>query len=148
MSNKNVDLTKQENNEVLKSVNEADAPTAPEIIKPMEPEPESWSYVGTDSTAVNEITVLAVEAGDDGDGKTVDSWLGQVIKPKKGQKFPKEQLIDQGIVLAQSISAAANREINLAQQYFACRAITIGRICLKLKELIKGSDMTWGSWAE
>jgi len=120
----------------------------PAVKQATEPDPESWSYVGTDSTAVNEITVLAVEAGDDGDGKTVDSWLGQVIKPKKGQKFPKEQLIDQGIVLAQSISAAANREINLAQQYFACRAITIGRICLKLKELIKGSDMTWGSWAE
>ena len=80
MSNKNADLTKKENSEVVKPANEAEAQTAPAIINPSEPEPESWSYVGTDSTAVNEITVLAVEANDAGDDKTVDGWLGQITK--------------------------------------------------------------------
>lgn len=146
MSNKNLNLTNDENNDVLKPVNDAEVQSAPAIINPSEPDPESWSYMGTDSTAVNEITMLAVEADDD--LKEVDSWLGQTTKPKKGQKIPKEQLIEQGIELAHSISGAANREINLAQQYFASRAITIGQICIKLKELIKGSNKTWGSWAE
>jgi len=148
MSNSNLDSVTNENNNVSTTTNEAEEQSAPAVINQSEPEIESWSYMGTDSTAVTEITLLASEAADDEDKKAVNSWLGQITKPKKGQKLPTEQLIEQGIGLAQSISAAANREINLAHQDFACRAIIIGRICLKLKDLIRGSNKPWGSWAE
>jgi hypothetical protein len=118
----------------------------PAVKEAAEPDREFWSYVGTDSTAVNEITVVAVGAEADLENEELDSWLEENTQPEKD--ISKEQLIEQGIKLAQSISAAANREMNLAQHYFASRAIFLGLICLRLKELIKGSKKPWGSWAE
>lgn len=147
MSIKNLKSVNEESKDISTS-SEAEVQTTPVIINNSEPEPESWSYMGIDSTEIIDVTLLAPAAEDDEDKNAVDGWLGQITKPKKGQKFPKEKLIGQGIELAQKISAAANREINLAHQYFAYRAIIIGRICLNLKELIKGFDKPWGSWAE
>jgi hypothetical protein len=118
----------------------------PAVIKPAEPELEKWSYMGTDSTAVIEIT--SIEVLEDDDQKAVTAWIGQIKKPKKGQKLPTEQLIQDGIEIARGISADANRLINEANKNFADRATAIGLICLKLKELIRGSEKPWGAWAE
>ena len=119
---------------------------APPAIQPAEPDPESWSYMGRDSTAVIDIT--SMEIIEDDDQKEIATWIGQIKNPKKGQKMPTEQLIEQGIELIRGISSEANRVINMANRSFADRAIAIGQICLKLKELIRGSEKPWGAWAE
>lgn len=141
--------------------NEPDAPEAPAesgdqpanppepvptVIKPTVPDPESWSYMGVDSTAVIDIAIL--EEVDDDDQTAVMAWMAQIKKPKKGQKLPIEQLTGQGIELIRGISAVANRLINEANKSFADKAISIGHICLKLKDLIRGSEKPWGAWAE
>jgi hypothetical protein len=120
------------------------APTA--VIKSTEPEPEAWSYMGIDSTSPIEIS--SMEIIDDDDQTAFTTWMGQIKKPKKGQKMPTEQLIQGGIELIKGISADANRLINEANKNFADRAITIGRIFLKLKELIRGNEKPWGAWTE
>jgi hypothetical protein len=127
------------------STNTSVAPIA--VIKPTDPDPESWSYMGIDSTAVIDIAIVSVDDDDD-DKKAVATWLGQIKKPKKGQKLPTEQLVQGGIELIKSISADANRLMNEANKNFADRAIAIGQIFLKLKELIRGNEKPWGAWAE
>lgn len=143
------------------NINESDTPPVPAesgdrpanpqevstpAIQPSDPDPESWSYMGIDSSSPIEIS--SIEVIDNEDRKAITSWVGQIKKPKKGQKLPTEQLINEGIELIRGISADANRLINEANKNFADRAIAIGQICLKLKELIRGSEKPWGAWAE
>jgi len=118
----------------------------PAVTKSNEPELESWLYMGTDETSV--ATISNIEVIDDDTQQAVEDWIGKIKKPQKGQKLPAEQLISDAIDLIKDISSAANRLINEANKNFADRAIFIGRICLKLKELIRGSDKPWGAWAE
>ncbi len=111
-----------------------------------EPDPEAWSYMGSDGTSVIEITSL--EVIDDDERKAVTGWMNQNKKPKKGQKLNTDDLIREGIGLIRDISAEANRQINVAHKHFADRAISIGLISLKLKSLVRGSKTPWGAWAE
>ncbi len=145
MSDKDLKPVDEKSKNIFSSI-EAEAQTVPAIVNQSEPEPESWVYMGTDSTAVIDISM--VEVMDDDDQKAVSTWMGQIKKPSKGKKLPTEQLIEQGIELIRDITADANRNINLAHKYFAERAISIGLICIKLKELIKGTDKPWAAWAE
>ena len=124
-------------------VNQSNSPL---FIQPLEPESESWSYMGYDSTAIIEITSMEV-VGDE-DKKEVSMWMDQIKKPIKGQKIQAERLIHEGIELIKGISSDSNRLINEANMNFAKRAVTIGLICIRLKDLIRGSEKPWGVWAE
>jgi hypothetical protein len=120
--------------------------STPAAIYTSEPELETMSYAGIDTTAV--IDISSMEVIDEEDQKAFNTWMGRIKKPKKGQKMPTDQLISEGIKLIRGISQDANRLINAASKNFADRAISIGLICLKLKELIRGSDKPWGAWTE
>ena len=146
MSNDNSKSVDEESKKTSKSTNKTDAQTAPATINPSEPEPESvlMSYMGIDSSAVNDYTILDVDEGDE--QKAVMAWIEQINNPKKGQKI--SAIIMDGIKLAQDMSKDANMLINEANKNFADRAIAIGQICIKLKELIRGGKELWGAWAE
>jgi hypothetical protein len=124
------------------------AEAAPPAIQSLGPDEEIMSYMGIDSSSVNEIQISQVD-GVDVEQKKMETWVGDAKKPvKKGQKMPTERLIAEGIELIRSISSEANKVINMANKTFADRAIAIGQICIKLKELIRGNEKPWGAWAE
>lgn len=121
-----------------------------QVVQPVNkiPEPlaEFIEYTGEDSSSVTEIS--SMEILDDEEREAVKTWIGQIRKPRKGQKLPTEQIISEGVKLIRELSADANRLINEANKNFADRAIAIGQICIKLKELIRGSGKPWDAWAE
>ncbi len=118
-------------------------PTAPMV--PAEPETELWSYMGTDNTGFTDIAIVSVE---DEDRQLIKTWMGKIKKTQKGQKISYENDIQEGISLIKSISCEANKLINIANRNFADRAISIGMICHRLKQLIRGDKRPWAVWAE
>jgi len=143
---KSLDVTKGEVNDLPKPANEAEAQTAPAVFNPSEPEPEYWQYMGTDSTSPLDIDIVRVP--DDDDQESVKTWMGKIKKPSKGKTINYDDVIQEGILLMKDISSDANRLINVANKNFADRAISIGMICHKLKQLIRGNKKPWVVWAE
>ena len=102
-------------------------------------------YLGTDTTGVNEITVLYVEeekkdpAFDD-----VNEWLKKIDEKKGGG----ESEINIGIELARMITGDYHRDLHLAAMTAAGRAILLGRILLGLKKLTRKAGHLWTVWAD
>jgi hypothetical protein len=144
MSEKNLNPVNKESKEIFKS-SEAESQTAPAIVNPMEPESESWSYMGPDSTSFTKVDIVNI---DDDNRESVNTWMGKIKHPKKGQSANYDQIIKDGIELIKDISCDANMLINVANKNFADRAISIGLICHKLKALIRGNKKPWAVWAE
>jgi hypothetical protein len=115
----------------------------------VEPEEESFSYVGADSTAVIKITSLEVSESDDPDLAFAKQWEGEISKAdSKGGEMP-EGLLQQGIEVAKTLAAEANMVINMAQKSHAERAIMLGKVCMILKKMLKQlePDTLWDVWA-
>jgi len=123
----------------------AEAETTTDLTQTEQPMTESFYYMGTDSTAVNDIAFIETESSD---AEAVDAWLSKVVKPGKAQKRVKTQMIQSGIALTENLVAESNKIINVAAKNFADNAIIIGTICLKLKELNRGSGTPWEVMAE
>ena len=132
--------------------NQHNIPSADAIQGSIEPEAEILSYMGTDSTAVNEIIICSVgEELDDaeGYGRRIKTWTGELeANPVGGSTRPINDLLSDGVTMVREISADANRLINSANRDFANRAIQIGILCIKLKSLLSESKRKWGPWAE
>jgi hypothetical protein len=119
-----------------------DAVSKEVVVKETYSAPEPLEYMGTDSSTVIEIAFVKPSIEDEMK-EDFDSWMNFVKKPK----FSKTKAIHDGIKLAASITAAANKALNFAARSFAEFAIIIGLICLRLKELNKDSETPWGEWA-
>lgn len=117
-------------------------------IKTEEPTTESLTYMGIDSTAL--IDIVFVEADDDLDenDKIVTNWIDDIDKANEDKSLDKGVAIQNGVALAEVLVAEANRSINMAAKYYADRAIAIGNICHKLKELTRNLDIPWEVWAD
>lgn len=144
MLEKNLKSAKEESKDISKS-SKVETQTAPAIINPSEPETESWSYMGIDSTSPIKVDIVSI---DDGKRESVNTWIGKIKHPRKGQSANYDQIIKDGIELIKDISCDANMLINVANKNFADRAISIGLICHKLKALIRGNKKPWTVWAE
>ena len=110
------------------------------------PMDELFSYVGSDSTAVNEIMII-----DEGqtpgseDMVAAKGWQQDVAKTKT----PSEESLSQGVEVLKNLVAATNKDLNIAQRTHAERAIAIGIICISLKKTLKQlhPDILWDVWA-
>jgi len=142
---KSLDVTKGEVNGLSKPANEAGSEPAPVIINQDEVVPEYWQYTGCDETSVTEINIVSI---DDDEQKSINTWMGKIKKPEKGKSANYDEVIKQGVELVKEISGEANKLINVANKNFADRAIQIGLICHKLKQLIRGNKQLWAVWAE
>jgi len=120
--------------------------TAPApVVK--EPFAESMTYVGLDSTAMIDIAYIEVDDDDD-DDNPLDDWIGKLEKSEDGEEPDKDEAIKEGVKIAGTLTAKANKVINMANKNYAERAIEIGIVCNILKKLQRGSDEPWGVWAE
>ena len=112
---------------------------------PQEPFSESLTYMGLDSTAMTDIAF--VEAVDD-DDSPLEDWITKLENPEGGEKPDKDEAIREGLEIASTLTAEANKVINMAAKNYAERAIEIGTVCIFLKELTRGSNEPWGVWAQ
>lgn len=133
----------EEEKKLEASAPKTDAVSKEVVVKEIHPAPEPREYMGADGTAVIDIAFVKSSIEDEM-REDFDSWMNLVKKPK----FSKTKAIHDGIKLAASVTAAANKTLNVAAKSFAEYAITIGFICLRLKELNKNSETPWGVWAQ
>lgn len=121
------------------SVNEA------EIMKPVQ---DHFPYLGTDSTAVINFEIVSVGEGEeeelDEQLEAANNWLQRT----KGSKVDAPTEINAGIEVAKIIAAGYNKTINVTGQDLAERALSLGKIMLRLKPLSKAAGFMWGAWAE
>ena len=132
----------QEEKTIEASAPKEDAVSKEIVTKETYSAPEAWEYMGTDSSSVIEIAFVKPDV-EEQTIEDFESWMNLVKKPK----FSKTKAIHDGIKLAASVTAVANKMLNMAARSFAEYAITIGLICLRLKELNKDSGIPWGDWA-
>jgi hypothetical protein len=119
---------------------------APSPVQIEEPLSEAMSYMGLDSTAV--IDIAFVDEKPDRNRNAVAKWFDKIENPTKGKELTKSKINKTGIKLVERLVANSNMQLNLAAKNNAERALFIGNICLKLKEINRGSKVPWGVWAE
>jgi hypothetical protein len=112
---------------------------------PMEKILEGEPYVGTDSTAVQEITILYTEEEkSDPNVEMVNSWFEKLTS----SDVDVDQEINVGIELAREVSAAYNQFYDLSQMTLAGRQILLGKVLLTLKRLTRTAGYLWTRWAD
>ena len=124
----------------------AEVGIAPSPVQIEEPLSEAMSYMGLDSTAV--IDIAFVDEKPDRNRNAVAKWFDKIENPTKGKELTKSKINKTGIKLVERLVANSNMQLNLAAKNNAERALFIGTICLKLKEINRGSKTPWGVWAE
>jgi hypothetical protein len=119
--------------------------TALEVIKPVVPVTESWSYAGPDSTAVVDITILEVKDEDDDEE---DFGMAEWSAYCKMSKVSLDEKIESGIGFVRDLAEDYNLLINRTQKKLAKRAIVLGKFFLALKDLVRQKGEHWIPWAE
>jgi hypothetical protein len=127
---------------IMNIPNTGNEPYKNSVIPPM----EHMQYTGEDSSSVTELSLLPVF--DEEDERVIQTWFQQIENPDKNNEVPIEDFISEGITLVMGLSADANQLINRANKSFAEKAIEIGKVCIRLKKLIRGFQKPWGVWAE
>jgi hypothetical protein len=122
--------------------------TALEAVKPGIPVKESWSYAGSDSTAVIDITILGVEDEDKYDGPEEDYEMTEWNEYVKNPKFSIDEKIEIGVKMVRDFAENYNLLINRTQKRLADRAIILGKLFLALKDLVHQKGNHWIPWAE
>lgn len=117
--------------------------TTLEPKRPIIPDRESWSYAGTDSTAVNDITILEVEDGDEDDGDGEDSGIATWTEYCQEPDVSIDDKIRSGIDLVKNLAGDYNLLINRTQKKLADRAILLGKFFLALKDLVLQKGEQW-----
>jgi hypothetical protein len=106
---------------------------------------DSEPYVGADSTAVQEVTILyEEEEKKDPQVEIVNTWLEKLARGN----VKTDDEVKAGIELARDVSADYNRFLNLSSMTLAGRAILLGKVLLPLKNMVRGTGILWGPWAE
>ena len=103
---------------------------------------ETLQYPGTDSTAVNAIAFVD-SAVIKKDAKSLETWVAQCSSPQ----IERAKVIKYGVDLAKKIAQEITDAINLTNKEIAKRAIILGIILLKLKELTRKKNTFWTAWA-
>jgi len=102
-------------------------------------------YLGTDSTAVTEITAIYVqEEKEDPNVEMVKSWLESLTRGD----VDVAREIDVGIDIAKTVSADFNEYYDLSQMTLAGRLILVGKVCMVLKGLTRKAGYLWTRWAD
>lgn len=102
-------------------------------------------YLGTDSTAVVEITSIYVrEEKEDPNVEMVNAWVESLTRGD----VDVAREIDVGIDIAKTVSADYNETYDLSQMTLAGRMILIGKVLLTLKQLTRKAGYLWTRWAD
>jgi hypothetical protein len=110
---------------------------------------ESFSYVGADSTAVSDILIIDEAAESNGELAVASQWSTEVVEGDSQKELSPEEILKQGIKVAEALAAEVNRVINIAQRSHAERAIVLGHVCIVLKQMVKKLEnkTLWEPWA-
>ena len=139
--------------EVSKKAEEKESP-APggQVIKPeslpawpMDKVLDQEPYLGTDSTAVTEITAIYLEEEKkDPNVEMVKAWVESLTRGDVDVAHE----IDVGIDIAKAVTNDYNETYDLSQMTLAGRMILIGKVLLTLKQLTRKAGYLWTRWAD
>lgn len=113
-------------------------------VETMKSPREHFPYLGTDSTAVVNYEIRSVEEDEEEEMEKVTAWLQR----SKGAKVDTPTEINAGVELAKGMTAGYNKLINSTGKNLAEKAIALGKILIRLKNLARASGSIWGVWAE
>jgi hypothetical protein len=119
----------------------------PESISawPMNKVLDQEPYLGTDSTAVVEITsVYLEEEKQDPNVEMVNAWVESLTRGDVNVAHE----IDVGIDIAKTVTNDYNETYDLSQMTLAGRMILIGKVLLTLKKLTRRAGYLWTRWAD
>jgi len=123
------------------------SPAEPPKVGNADPGQENWSYAGADSTSINEIHITSLEEAQNEQemgGEEADAWIETSASPQAEKAVE----INNGMELVKKLSKGYNTLINLTGKNLVERAISLGKVLIRLKDLAKGSATPWGAWAE
>jgi hypothetical protein len=139
--------------EVSKKAEEKESPASEgQVIEPesfpawpMKRVLDQEPYLGTDSTAVVEITgIYLEEEKNDPDVETVNAWVESLTRGD----VDVAREIEVGIDMAKMISDHFNEYYDLSQMTLAGRLILTGKVFLTLKKLTRKAGYLWERWAD
>ena len=112
---------------------------------PMKNVLDAEPYLGTDSTAVIEITsIYTEEEKNDPNVEMVNAWFESLTRVD----VDVAREIDVGIDIAKAVSDDYNETYDLSQMTLAGRMILIGKVLLTLKQLTRKAGYLWTRWAD
>ena len=112
---------------------------------PMDKVLDQEPYLGTDSTAVTEITAIYLEEEKkDPNFEMVKAWVESLTRGD----VDVAREIDVGIDIAKAVSNDFNEFYDLSQMTLAGRLILVGKVCMVLKGLTRKAGYLWTRWAD
>lgn len=105
--------------------------------------------LGVDTTPVNVIAFGSLTVGNT-DPKNLETWLAATKSLKNVQPEDKSKLIEDGLKISSGLIGECNKLLNLTGKTIAEKAISIGRVCIRLKNMKPGAGdgVRWGDWAD
>jgi hypothetical protein len=105
---------------------------------------EGEDYIGVDTTAVHDITILYTkEVEKDPNVEMVKAWFEHLTD----RNIDIAHEIDVGIEIAKEVTADYHEFYDLTQMTVAGKYILIGEVLLRLKKLTRSAGFMWTKWA-